>query len=134
MTELQAFVASKNIDIVLIQEPWIVKGKVDLTIWGWTLACGLDSNPRACWLVKRNLNFLMLRDHCSIDVTAVKIRWMHGSGTIDLLLGSLMSYAEVQKLELLLGCNANAHLVASGLVTLDRGNKPTFVTVSRASP
>ncbi|GJQ72334.1 hypothetical protein Trydic_g3421 [Trypoxylus dichotomus] len=125
---LQAFVVSKNIDIVLIQEPWIIEGKVcGLTIGGWTLVHGLDPNPRACLLVKRNLSFLMVRDHCSRDLTTVKIQWMHNSGTRDLLLGStylpydqkdpsptlevktLMSYAEAHKLQLLLGCDANAH-------------------------
>ncbi|GJQ65599.1 hypothetical protein Trydic_g7696 [Trypoxylus dichotomus] len=63
----------------------------------------------------------------------------------------LMSYAEAHKLQFLLGCDANAHhtiwgstgtnkrgeslishFVTNGLVTLNRGNKPTFVTVSRA--
>ncbi|GJQ79081.1 hypothetical protein Trydic_g5337 [Trypoxylus dichotomus] len=62
-----------------------------------------------------------------------------------------MSYAEAHKLQFLLGCDANAyhtiwgstgtnkrgeslisHFVTNGLVTLNSGKKPTFVTVSRA--
>ncbi|GJQ68737.1 hypothetical protein Trydic_g17269 [Trypoxylus dichotomus] len=60
-----------------------------------------------------------------------------------------MSHAEAHKLQLLLGCDASAHHTiwgstgtnkrgeslithTNGLVTLNRGNKPTFVTVSRA--
>ncbi|GJQ67150.1 hypothetical protein Trydic_g8064 [Trypoxylus dichotomus] len=166
---LPAFVVSKSIDIVLIQEPWTIKGKVcGLTIGEWTLVRGLDPNPRACLFVKRNLNVLMLRDHCCRDLTTVKIQWMHNSGTRDLLLPAylphdqegppptskvktLMTYAGIHKLQLLLGSDANAHhtiwgsigtnkggeslishSVANGLVTLNRENKPTFVTVSRA--
>ncbi|GJQ73756.1 hypothetical protein Trydic_g14088 [Trypoxylus dichotomus] len=74
----------------------------------------------------------MLRDHCSRDLTTVKIQWMHNSGTRDLLLGSaylpyhqegppptsevktLMSYAGAHKLQLLLGCDANARTALSG--------------------
>ncbi|GJQ67895.1 hypothetical protein Trydic_g16655 [Trypoxylus dichotomus] len=142
---------NKNIDIVLIQEPWIIKGKVcGLTIGGWALVHGLDPNPRSC----------LLRPD---------IQWTHNSETRNLLLGSaylpydqegppptsevktLMSYSEAHKLQFLLGCDANAHhtiwgstdtnkrgeslishFVTNGLVTLNRGNKPTFVTVSRA--
>ncbi|GJQ75715.1 hypothetical protein Trydic_g17787 [Trypoxylus dichotomus] len=62
-----------------------------------------------------------------LDLTTIKIQWMHNSGTRDLLLGSaylpydqvgspptsevktLMSYAGAHKLQLLLGCDANAH-------------------------
>ncbi|GJQ70299.1 hypothetical protein Trydic_g22737 [Trypoxylus dichotomus] len=65
---------------------------------------------------------------------------------------ALMSYAEAHKLQFLLGCDPNAHhtiwgstdtnkrgeslishFVTNGLVTLNRGNKPTFVTVSKMS-
>ncbi|GJQ68337.1 hypothetical protein Trydic_g16931 [Trypoxylus dichotomus] len=139
---LQAFVVNKNIDIVLIQEPWIIKGKVcGLTIGGWTLVHGLDPNPRPCLLVKRNLNFLMLRDHCPRDLTTVKIQWMHNSGTRDLLLGSAyLPYVQEGPPPTSEGSTDTnkrgesliSHFVTNGLVTLNRGNKPTFVTVSRA--
>lgn len=117
-----------NIGIVLVQEPWVFRGKIrgltgkDTQVI-WDIRC---EKPRACMLLKTSSKYLCLSEFLSRDLVAARVP-MNIKGTIrDVVVASsyfpgddsnappdlvdkLVSYCNRNDLPLLLGCDANAH-------------------------
>lgn len=159
----------ENYDMVLIQEPWVVKGRVagltnSLGKVLYCTTCTTDKPPRTCIIVAKQLKFLLLQEHCTRDLVAVKIKTACGELTVGSAYFPFDSInppptEEVDRLilqtsrkneNILLCADANAHHTAWGstdcnnrgeslfeyivrhnLVTLNEGNKPTFITRNR---
>ena len=68
-------VAMKNCDVALIQEPWTYKGAIKglKEVSGKLIYGRSTQNPRTCILIKKGFQILPLMNHCSRDLTAVKI-------------------------------------------------------------
>jgi hypothetical protein len=66
--------AVKEIDMVLIQEPWVCRGHITgLNIPGYTLLCGSGMDrPRTC-ILARNMNIWMPPGFSFRDLVAVQI-------------------------------------------------------------
>ena len=160
---------TNDYDMILIQEPWVVKGRVaGLTDIGGKLlydtSCSATEPPRTCLIIKQNINFLLLQEHCSTDLVAVEMKLTSRELTVESAYfpfdsGKPAPTIEVECLDeetlnssgqLLLGCDANAHHTAWGssncnsrgesllefiftnkLLTLNEGNRPTFITSNR---
>lgn len=158
-----------NYDVVLIQEPWVVKGRVaglanSLGKVLYSTNCTSESPPRTCLIINRRLKFLLLSEYCTRDLVAVRMKVACG----ELIVGSayfpfdsthpppteeadrLIQHASGMHQNFLLGVDANAHHIAWGstdcnnrgeylleyiarhnLITLNEGNKPTFITATR---
>ena len=114
-------VAMRNCDVALIQEPWTHKGEIKgLKEVGGELIYGRSiPHRRTCILVKKGFQILPLVQHCSRDLTAVKIKTSRGGGPREIILGSAyLPYDDVEpppprELEkLMTGCRANGtHLI-----------------------
>ncbi|KAI5735212.1 hypothetical protein M8J77_015582 [Diaphorina citri] len=120
-----------DLDVVLIQEPWCVNGKVcGLNDTGGTLVYhkGSSENPRTCLLINKKHNFLLLQEHTSRDLVAVKLQYISGGSRLETVIGSayfpgndthppppVEVDALIQRVvsrggaHLILGCDANAH-------------------------
>lgn len=163
-------VAMRRFDVALIQEPWVYKGKIrGLSGIGGELIYSRSADvPRTCIIVKRNIKTLPLINHCSRDLTTVKMKIIDGGGVKQIVFGSAyLPYDDPEQppsreleqlvrdcrkngLQLIIGCDANAHHLTWGstntnargesvlqfimqhnLDILNVGNKPTFVTSRR---
>lgn len=157
-------------DIALIQEPWLHKGKVSGLggAGGSIYSLNTSSKPRTCIYVKNKRSSLPLTHFCSNDLTAVKIKFQRGDITEDLIIASvylpydtveppptkelrdIISYSSDNHIQLLAGCDANAHhitwgssncnsrgeslleyLCSTNMGIRNSGNKPTFVISNR---
>ena len=155
-------------DIALIQEPYIYKGAIrGLGGTGGTIYQHCSTNDmRTCIYVRNGLNAMPLYNFCSRDLTTIKVRT--GGPDANILIASaylpyedreppttlvrdLVNHGHRNNLDLLLGCDANAHhtvwgssdvnkrgealldfVVSSSLQFLNCGNRPTFVDARRA--
>ena len=82
---LKIFVADENIDVILIQEPWIKDSTVKgLKLKNYNLFYKKEDvargNPRACFLAKKHVNTLFCSNFSSKDLTVVKLEQNGGSG------------------------------------------------------
>lgn len=115
--------------IALIQEPWLVRGKI--TGLGGTggelIFSRSHENPRACILIKKDIQIMPLTELCSRDVATVKIKLNDDGGPRELVLASvympydssepppsrdvekLVMYCRESGLQFIAGCDANAH-------------------------
>ena len=79
-------VAMRICDVALIQEPWIYKGEIKglKEVGGELIYSRTTQNPTTCILVKKSFHILPLMQHCSRDLTAVKIKTllMEGRGRL----------------------------------------------------
>jgi len=167
-SSLLSYLISKlQTGLALVQEPWVYKNRVrGLNIRGGHLY--YDSTceiPRTCIVVTGAVQAKMLVQLMSRDVTAVKITISVGGVNRDVVMGSvylpyntqepppskelvnLVQFCATQKLQLIVGCDANSHhtcwgssdtnsrgnasldyLVTTELDILNAGIKPTFVT------
>ena len=139
---LSAYIVKQDIDIALIQEPWIHKGKIKgLSIPDRGLIVAQTSgNPRTCIVAKHVLNLMPLWDLCSRDLVVAKVGVVGEGARREIILGS--GYLphdqqghppteEIQRLiingtrePLILGCDANAHHMVWGSTDINsRGEK-----------
>ena len=89
----------KSCDVALIQEPWTYKGAIRVLkeVGGELIYSRSTQNPRACILIKKGFQILPLMDHCSRDLTAVKIKTSSGKGPREIILGSAyLPYDDVE--------------------------------------
>ena len=160
----------KKYDIVLIQEPYIYKGVIKgLGRTGGTIYyhCA-TKDVRTCIYVRNGLNAMPIHNFCSRDLTTVRVITGGADARKTIILASaylayedkappaniirdLVNHGTRHNLDLILGCDANAHhtvwgssnvnrrgdalldfVVSSSLQLLNRGNKPTFVEARRA--
>ena len=149
-------------DISLIQEPWLNRGLVKGLGSGGRLFYSSENNPRACILVAKHVK-AALTSFCSRDIVAVQVQYKQREINKEIVVCSayfpfdspdppptrefmdLVNYCRDRKVDLLVGCDANAHhqawgssdinrrgsslleyLVSTDLVILNRGNEPTF--------
>lgn len=152
--------------MALIQEPWVHGNQVrGLGLKGYNIFYSRENGGcRTCILAKRNINVLMLNNYSSRDLTVVRMEgkthhcWMASaympyddpSQPPPDAVKMLISAAETQDINLLLGCDANAHhtiwgstninergeslfnyLLETNLLICNRGSEPTFITVNR---
>lgn len=167
---LHRYVINNEIDIVLIQEPWVFKGRIRglrLTR-DWEILSPVDSHPRACIAAKKRLNLLPMWGFCSRDLSVAKMVANLEGSERDLVVGSaylpydqpdlpptkevreLVKDCESKNIQLMLGCDSNAHhlvwgstgtnrrgecllefIISSRLEVANCGNEPTFVTSVR---
>jgi hypothetical protein len=80
----------KNCDVAFIQEPWTYKGAIRglREVGGELIHSRSAQNPRTCILIKKDYQILPLMNHCSRDITAMKIKTSGGSGPREIILGS----------------------------------------------
>jgi hypothetical protein len=83
-------VAIKTCDVALIQEPWTFKGVIrGLKEAGGELIYSRSTlTHRTGILIKKVFRTLQLTNHCSRDLTAVKIKTSSGRGPREIILGS----------------------------------------------
>jgi len=133
--------SAQNIDIALIQEPWLVKGRVAglNEAKGELIYCRTIQNVRTCILVRNRTQCLPCIEFCSRDITAVKVRNnVRGRTSGDVILcsaylpydavqlpptrelASLVEQRIVSGGHLLVGCDANAHSVEWGSTDTNR--------------
>nr|XP_034194956.1 uncharacterized protein LOC117611138 [Osmia lignaria] len=161
----------KYTDIALIQEPWLIQGQIG----GLDLKQGsifhedLETGSRACVYTKRGLGATKLAEFCTRDQAAVLFPAVVGGRGANLVVCSTYLphdsegprprgnseswwslYCKVKGLQLVIGCDANAHhivwgssdinkrgealledLATTNLEILNRGSDPTFVTSRR---
>jgi len=75
-------VALRNCDVALKQEPWTYKGEIKglKEVGGELIYSRSIQHPRTCILVKKGFRIMPLMQHCSRDLTAVKIKTSGGGG------------------------------------------------------
>lgn len=122
----------EGIDIALVQEPWVVRGKVcGLGPKGELIYSRSSERPRTCIWIREGINSLRLTDHCLQDLTAVKIA-TKGRRPREIILGSaylpyddptlpptraledLVQKSRAEHRHLIVGCDANSHHEAWG--------------------
>ncbi|XP_070068178.1 uncharacterized protein, partial [Drosophila takahashii] len=116
--------AKGKADVVLVQEPWVVGGKVaGLGTREYKLMLDpKEGKIRTCILAKRHLNIFLLRNYSNGDNTSVSLELQHGSIRLlsvymafekedppDALVRGLAKECEELKTGLVIGCDANAH-------------------------
>ena len=139
-TNLILYLNRYEIDVALIQEPWINRDKImGLKNQLYNLFSINNINkPRTCILIKKNLSCFILRQFCNRDCTAVMIESQSQKFTIASAyfphdtdnipppteVRNLVEHCYRNKLELLIGCDANAHHILWGSTdTNDRGTE-----------
>jgi len=80
----------RSCDAALIQEPWIYKGEIIglKEVGGEVIYSRFTQHPRTCILVKKSFHILPLMQHCSRDLTTVKIKTSIDGGPRVIILGS----------------------------------------------
>ena len=157
-------------DIALIQEPYLYKGVIKgLGGTGGNIYYLCSTNDaRTCIYARNGLNAMPINNFCSRDLTTIRVLTGGADARKAVILASaylpyedkeppatyireLVNYGTRDNLDLILGCDANAHhtvwgssnvnrrgeavldfVVSSSLQLLNSGNKPTFVEARRA--
>ncbi|XP_043071893.1 uncharacterized protein LOC122322821 [Drosophila grimshawi] len=112
-------------DIVLVQEPWVIGGKVcGLGNKNYKLlVAGNEGKKRTCILAKKHLNIFLLHNFSNDDNTAVSLELQSASVRLlsvymaydsagpppDETTRSLVQECEKHSIGLIIGCDANAH-------------------------
>jgi hypothetical protein len=127
--------------VALIQEPWIHRGKIrGLTNSGGTIFSVVpEGNARSCIYTRNQINVLPLLELCSRDVTAVRMTYTCGGSWEELIIASayllydsdeppptkelrdVIDYCGSRKKQLIIGCDANAHILWGSTGTNSRG-------------
>lgn len=155
-------------NIYLIQEPWVRQGQImGLGNRQYDLFYNrAGERPRAAVALNKSLKGFMLETITDDDITAVQVNLKIGNRLTDVVVASgympyendvvtpglskVINYCKTRHLDLILGCDANAHnecwgstdtnrrgdtllqyLAGTDLYLLNRGNAPTFVTSER---
>lgn len=78
--ELVLRLSTGAVDMVFVQEPWVVGGRVcGLKIPGFKLIVAEESSPRACILARSSLNVFLLSAYSDRDATVVSLELSRGS-------------------------------------------------------
>jgi hypothetical protein len=123
---------AENIEIVMIQEPWVRKGRIcgiELTSSKLTYFRSCE-RPRAALLISNNADFLPLPQFINEDIVAVLVNiQISGEKQIFVLCSSyragdknvpshemqqLVNFCKQERYQLLLGCDSNAHNIVWG--------------------
>ncbi|XP_074000238.1 uncharacterized protein [Rhodnius prolixus] len=159
---------SEGLDLALLQEPWYHGGFVRglNPKLGKTLYSKSASRPRACIVLKYGIGCTLIPELCSGDFVTALLNIITEGGPRKLvvcsayfpgdedclpsLLGDIVAHCRRERLQLILGCDANAHNTAwgstddnargklllefisgEGLHVSNIGSVPTFVTATR---
>ena len=150
----------KKIHVALIQEPYAYKGKLTRLKGGSLVYDSSNSGvPRACILFHKDVKYFPLTQFCSKDVVSATVvlddsskivvcsAYMAGDNSdIPLMVKQLSEFCKNSSLQLLIGCDSNAHhtiwgnvdtndrgeaildfLSTNDLEIVNKGNDPTFV-------
>ncbi|XP_055850621.1 uncharacterized protein LOC129915175 [Episyrphus balteatus] len=120
---------SRQYDVALIQEPWVVRGNIkglqskELQLYKSNLD-SQNSNPRTCIVAKKQFNLFLLTTYSNTDQTTVRLErdglpmlilsstYMPYDGTegppADIT-ETLVSFASKNKFDIILGCDSNSH-------------------------
>jgi hypothetical protein len=159
-----------KMDVALIQEPWVHGDRIRglCNRWGILFSAGPGIASRACISVSNTIQAFPLLELCSRHVMTVRLSFNGGGNIRDLIVTSVylpydsdepppsrelwdvINYCCRNNLQLIAGCDANAHhiawgstsinprgrslleyLVSANLNILNKGNKPTFVVSNR---
>lgn len=117
--------AEEDLDVALIQEPWIKLNTVmGLNTAGKLLYSTSGTRPRTCIIFRKNIKFLPIPGLCTDDLVAAYIAfpgevesklivcsaYLPGeSNNPAVQLAPLIEYCEEQKAQLIVGCDSNAH-------------------------
>jgi hypothetical protein len=113
----------------LIQEVWVHGDRIRglCNRWGTLFAAGPGFAPRACIFVRNTIHTFPLLELCSRDVTTVRLSFKGGGGIRKLIVTSaylcygssepppsrklwdVVTYCCRNNLQLIAGCDANAH-------------------------
>ncbi|XP_073811732.1 uncharacterized protein [Musca autumnalis] len=122
--ELLLSLTTSEVDIVLVQEPYIYKNKVSgLSNANFDIFAATEGDKvRTCIVGKKSLNLIFLSNYSNGDMCTVRLE--HGTGMATLLSSVYMSFEAPDPLNLdvrrllddmmgtcnvILGCDANAH-------------------------
>lgn len=160
-------------DLAFLQEPWVYKNQIkglnskSREIWTWTGT--RSTRPRACIVVSDKFQSSLLQEYSDADQVAIQMRVVRDGKEQNIIFCSvympfdspeappniklieLINFTKTNNLQLIIGCDANAHHLAWGstdinsrgakllefiastdLEILNNGNEPTFVTRVRS--
>ena len=124
-----------NPHIILIQEPWVCHKRIcglSAMSWGQILHCEGNVRPRACIIMPRLIEHTMLKELCSGDIVAAKIKYLKSGNSVEAIIVSaylpydslqpppsrelreVVKYAESNNLGLIVGCDANSQNIVWG--------------------
>ncbi|KAL1448444.1 hypothetical protein WDU94_012211 [Cyamophila willieti] len=149
--QFNKIILEKNIQLALIQEPYLVNGRVAGLgeSRGRVIYDNTSSNPRTCIFVKEGIACLPMWTYITRDMTAVKINVQEGresksyilvscylpfenTDPISLELQAFVDHMEEEGQDYIIGTDANSHHYTWGSSNNNnRGNEPTFVTRAR---
>ena len=128
----------QNIDVGLIQEPWINNGKIKgiSALVGKLLYDDSSPNPRAAIIVKNNTNFIPITEFISRDIVAIQLEvpTVRGSTWVCIAsayfpgnteeappsdVTSFISYCKKMNKQFIVGCDANAHHTVWGSTNIN---------------
>ncbi|KAJ8912748.1 hypothetical protein NQ315_016704 [Exocentrus adspersus] len=121
--------AAKQVDIALIQEPWVCRDSVKglSRHWGHVYVSSNEQTPRTCIDTTKQVNATKLTHFCFRDLVAIKVTI--GRRYYDLCsaylpfespnppsrkLMELVEWCKNNNLPLIVGCDANAHHICWG--------------------
>ena len=115
---------AKGVDIVLIQEPWIIKDRVHgLSTNEYNLVLPISGKPRACMLIKKTFHYLTLHRYCDGDTVTICANlprgtfWFsssymahdHADPPPSDLTRQMVKDAHTQNIAVIVGADANSH-------------------------
>ncbi|KAL1457413.1 hypothetical protein WDU94_007649 [Cyamophila willieti] len=140
-------ILERNIKLALIQEPYVVKGRVaGLSACNGNVIYDVSSpKPRTCIYISKEVQYLPLWNYTSDDMTVVKLKHQEGGVSKELIvcscylpyekpdpvsreLQNLVNHAEGERLDYILGVDANAHHAA--WASRDTNNRGTYPLIS----
>jgi hypothetical protein len=118
-----------EMDIALIQEPWVYGDRIRglHNIRGTLFSAGPGIAPRSCIFVRNTVHAFPLSELCSREVTMVRVTYTRGGSKRELIVTSaylpydsgepppsrglreVIDYCIRNKLQLIVGCDADAH-------------------------
>lgn len=162
---LALLMVEKGLDVALIQEPWVKNDVIHgLRLKNYSLFYSKGrGKPRTCILVNNKNKVFLMPNFSDQDITTVK--WERRGGAPLMLSSVYMAHdapipsadvqnivesARTERVNLILGCDANAHhtlwgstdinergeylfnfVITTNLNICNTGNTPTFVTANR---
>jgi hypothetical protein len=128
-----------EIDKALIQEPLVCgdRKRALLNIRGTLFPVGPCIVPRSCIFVRNTVHAFSLSELCSLDVTSVRVTYIRGVSKRELTVTSaylpydseepppskglreVVDYYSRNKLQLIVGCDANAHHIIWGSMDIN---------------
>ena len=118
---------TENIHLALIQEPWLIRGKINgLRGTKGRLIYDINNNARTCILIDKEIEAFPLNEFIHKDLTAIKIKLYIDGGIREIVVGSvylpyeeknppnqclhgLMQFCIENNLQVVLGLDCNAH-------------------------